>query len=701
MATLESFYDQHKQGQLGEAEAGYRELLADNPLDAEAHHLLAILLRQRGSLTEAFNHARRAVELTPDRVNYLVTLAALEFHGRLFDRARTHFEAALVLDPNRTDAYSALGHIALAQGDIARAEERFTYAMRGDQERPEVLTGYGHVLMAKGQTDDAVKYFTRAATVAPKDPAPLAQLGRAYLAKKMPDFALKALERSLELDPDQPLVRVIMAQAHMSKNQVADARAALAPLLAGPPNAQLLGQLAYGDIARATGDVPTALGHYRAAHALDPGEFGPIDRETELLLRVGDSDGALAALDAALAQRPESLALRRRKGQHLGALGRHAEAAALLAEVVRDTDSPAVQLDLATARALLGDWEGAGDAAAQIGDGLGQLSAQARLIAARTALERGDLAAGQAQLSRVEHEVLEAEQQRMAHALGGLLNDSQGRHERALALWLDAHRASPRNPPPPLPNVDATALEAAIEGARSGPKPVLGRRPQALLLGTPGSGVELVAALLVDQPTLHLRQDRFAVDPRRDWVSEPDSASHVDLRDLSAIERLGRRYTRPLDASGFDGHGGLIDWIPSFDARCLPLLHAVFGEVKLIIVGRDPRDALLNWLAIGGSHRYGVESMESAATWLRSALDHLILAAKLGRLKMLAIDSERLLSDGPRQRTQLARFLELDAIEPGEHFNGALRADSGLPARLPQGHWQGYQSGLASVLRLL
>lgn len=687
---LEPYLELHKQGRLAEAEAGYREALAFNPDDPEALHLLAIVRRQQGDLIEAFRHARRAVELVPDRPNYLMTLAGLEFHGRLFDEAAAHFEAALTYDPNRADAYSGLGHIALLRGDLDRAEERFKLALKAGEERFDVLSGYGNTLFAKGDVDQAIRYLTRASELAPDHAGTLAHLGRAYLAKGLVPFAVQALTRSLALDPAQPLTRMMLAEAEHRAGNRAGAEAALQPLLSGTPPEQALGHIGLGDLARARGELALAHDHYQAAQTADPQSVGAAEALTQMYLGMDQPEAALAVLDVAIAATPQPVDLLRRKAQVLAMLERHAEGADVLARAASLRDDPAIHADLATARAFAGDWEGASDAAAHVGDGLGRVSAQARIVAARAALERGDEAAAQAALARIDRDAQQPEQRRVTDALQGVIDDRLGRIDRAIDGWLAAHRAYPGLPPPPLAAIAADPLRAAIDGARELSHPLIGRRPTAFLLGSPGSGVELIAALLSDQPGLALRNDRFGLDPRRDWVSDPASASHVVLGDPDALERLARRYVRPLERAPWDPAKAMVDWIPTFDARALPLLHAVFGELKLVIVGRDPRDALLNWIALGGAHRYRVDDPEAAAAWLRLALDHLAHAAKIGRFKLLAIDSDRFAADPAKTFATLGQFLEQPTLVPGANFRRVMRESSGLPSRLAPGRWQAY-----------
>jgi tetratricopeptide (TPR) repeat protein len=691
---LEPYVALHKQGRLVEAEAGYREALALDPDNAEALHLLAIARRQQGDLSGALECARRAVALRPDSPNYLMTLAGLLFHGRQLPEAQRYFEEALSFDTNRADAWSALGHIALLGGNVKRAEECFAAAMRIGDERPDVLSGFGNTLLAKGDLDRAIKYLAKAVEMSPNKPGMLAQLGRAYLEKGLHAFASQALNRSLSIDGSQQVVRLMLAETERRAGDLPAAEAALQPLLSGPPVDQVAGHVALGELAQARADVATAESRYRAALAVAPASPRAVEAMLRLDLVMGRQAEAIAVLDAAIAVANDPVNFLRRKAQLLAMLDRHAEGAAALERAATLRDDPAIHSDLATARAFAGDWEGASDAAAQVGDGLGAISTQARIVAARAAIERGDEAAAQAALARIDRSKQESEQQRATDALQAVIDDRLGRVDRALEGWLSAHALLVGEPRPMLPSLAADAVDAAVEKARSGRHPVMARRPAALLLGSPGSGVELIAALLSDQPAIALRNDRFGPDPRRDWIAEPEAVAHMALGDDENLERLARRYSRPLDRVPSDPARAMIDWIPSFDARALPLLHAVFGETRLIIVGRDPRDALLNWIALGGAHRFRIDDPVVAATWLRQALDHLALAVRAGHFKVLAIDSDRFAADPAKVLTTLASFLEQPEITPGTNFRRVQRAASGLPSRLPPGRWQAYASVL-------
>ena len=62
---------QHRQGRLEEAALLYRKMLAENPRNADALHLLGVIELQKRSLPAALRFIDRAIEIDPDNAAFL------------------------------------------------------------------------------------------------------------------------------------------------------------------------------------------------------------------------------------------------------------------------------------------------------------------------------------------------------------------------------------------------------------------------------------------------------------------------------------------------------------------------------------------------------------------------------------------------------------------------------------------------------
>lgn len=95
----------HRSGQLEAAAAGYREILRQNPADADARHLLGLIALQRQEFAAAVELISLAIGLKPGAAPfYHNRAAALRALGR-FQEAEADYLKAIALAPDYAEAY--------------------------------------------------------------------------------------------------------------------------------------------------------------------------------------------------------------------------------------------------------------------------------------------------------------------------------------------------------------------------------------------------------------------------------------------------------------------------------------------------------------------------------------------------------------------------------------------------------------------
>jgi protein O-GlcNAc transferase len=156
----------HRAGQLELAEQLYRQMLQDDPADAEVYYLLGALCQASGRLHDAAANLRQAVRLRPAHAeshNHLgLVLATLGSR----DEAIAGFQEALRLKPDFADAQMNL--------QKARADSRnpivATLAPQTQGPAPEAakeLNRRGSALAQQGKPDEAIACFRRATEIEP------------------------------------------------------------------------------------------------------------------------------------------------------------------------------------------------------------------------------------------------------------------------------------------------------------------------------------------------------------------------------------------------------------------------------------------------------------------------------------------------------------------------------------------------------
>ena len=136
--------------------------------------------------------------------------------------------------------------------------------------------------------------------------------------------------------------------------------------------------------------------------------------------------------------------------------------------------------------------------------------------------------------------------------------------------------------------------------------------------------------------------------------------------------------------------------------RLLALVRRAMPGTRIVVVERDPRDALLNWLAFGWAPGFPCGDLDGAVDWLARARRHLRHGAALDDPRHLFVSGDALLDGEAEAMDELGRFLGLPTIEPGRHAQSMRVGLGGLAVRFPAGHWTQYREALeAPFARLM
>jgi len=690
---LKESIEHHRLGRLVEAEQGYREHLETAPEDAEVLHLLGLVRHQRGASDEAEGLLQRAHALAPEKAGIELTLGTIRFQAGDFDNARARYENALALDPNIGTAHSGLGQIHLMRGEREDAERHFRIALRAGEDA-QALAGLGALLLEREDLDAALRHLGRAADLAPEDATIQLTLGRAFARRGTDTFAEKAFANALRIKPDLHAARLALASLTHKAKRFREAETHLRALL-DVPGLESAAHVGLGDVARTEERNDDAAASYRAALAIDPKQSEPTRALGWVLARAGRNAEAIQAYDDYLALVPGDDEVRRGRADLLMTIGQLTDAAsdwrALAAENPGDMQA---QARVAMISEHLDELDAA-DATAALVLQATPADGEMRLIRARARLREGDDEGARAQLDAMANAPMTEGQRRLYWNYLGRIHDRAGDAVEAVRCFLEAQRGSPISMPPldaPRPELEIALTEPVGEPWPNAP---------VLLLGTPGSGVERVAALLADQPGVTMLRDRLSALQRADDFNQPRFPYYCG--ELSADDRaaLRERWQGPLRFVNARLDRTVVDWLPRWDAHLLALVRRAFPGTKLVIVERDPRDAFLNWLAFGWGRGFPLSDLSLFSDWLRRARDHIHYADALDEPQRLIVAADALLDDPVANGGALARFLGLDALEPGASFAAMTHGLGRLPVRFPRGHFERYRDALAESFATL
>ncbi len=209
---LESGVSRHRAGRLAEAEAIYRQVLAQQPDNADALRLLGALAEAHNNLgnvlagekqfDQAIASYRRAIGLKPDFADAFNNLGnALKGKGQI-DEAIASFGQAMRLKPGYAEAHNNLANALRGNGQLDGAISSYREAIRLKSGYAEAHNNLGNALMDTGRLDEAIASYREAIRLKPDYAKAHDNLGNALKDMGQLDEAIALHQKAIGLKPD-------------------------------------------------------------------------------------------------------------------------------------------------------------------------------------------------------------------------------------------------------------------------------------------------------------------------------------------------------------------------------------------------------------------------------------------------------------------------------------------------------------------
>ena len=160
----------YRAGRFADTAATCRRVLAADPTNADALHLLGVSALKLGQLDEAVDALRQALRLRPaDAEAYNNLGIALEGRGQV-GKAESAYKAALRIDPRSVDALNNLGHLLRKTDRPWEAVEVYRVALGVRPDNPAAHGGLAAAYLGTGRQDLAIAHYRRRADLLPDSP---------------------------------------------------------------------------------------------------------------------------------------------------------------------------------------------------------------------------------------------------------------------------------------------------------------------------------------------------------------------------------------------------------------------------------------------------------------------------------------------------------------------------------------------------
>lgn len=323
--TLDAAFALMRAGRPAQAAGACRRVLAREPGDFGARHLLGVALLMQGDAASAEREIAAAIAANPDvpgayynRGNALLALDRLE-------EAVDSFDAALARAPSMAEAMHNRANALAGLGRIEDAIAGYRSAIAARTSLLEAHLALGEALLHAGRSDEALPCFESVLSAAPRDAAALNGRGTALYRQGRLGEALQAYERAIAAAPDAPEPHdnrgLVLQDLGRFRDAIAmhDRALALDPRSGAACLHRAMARRELGEFDQALRDADRAL-------ALEPGSARALNGRAIVLNDLGRYEEALADYDAAIAADPAFADAHNNRGNVLYDMGRHAEA---------------------------------------------------------------------------------------------------------------------------------------------------------------------------------------------------------------------------------------------------------------------------------------------------------------------------------------------------------------------------------------
>lgn len=294
----------HRAGRLDQAQEVCRRILAIEPTNSDALHLLGVIARQLGQHGVAVDYIGRAIALNPSVAAYHNSLAVADRALGELDRAVACYRRALELNPDLWQVENDLGNVLQAQGKFDEAVVCYRRALEIKPGFAEAYSNLGNVLQAQGKSDEAAVCCRRAIELKPDMAESHNNLGNALRGQGNLDQAMASYRRALELKADLPEIHNNLANVLRDLGKAAEALACCQQALRlAPDHAESHNNL--GNALRDLGKLDEAMACYQRALELKPGLPEAHLNLASALQDQGRFDEAVACCRRALELKPD------------------------------------------------------------------------------------------------------------------------------------------------------------------------------------------------------------------------------------------------------------------------------------------------------------------------------------------------------------------------------------------------------------
>jgi len=192
----------HREGNLDDAKCLYQRVLGMEPQNADALHLLGLIVYQEEQYEIAVRLITQAIQIDSTKPSFCTNLGnVLQKQGKLEESIQA-YRKAIRIQPDYADAYYNLGNVLQKQGKLEESIQAYRKAIRIQPDYADTYYNLGNVFQEQGKLEESIRAYQKAIQIQPDYADTYYNLGNVLQKQGKLEESIQAYHKAIQIQPN-------------------------------------------------------------------------------------------------------------------------------------------------------------------------------------------------------------------------------------------------------------------------------------------------------------------------------------------------------------------------------------------------------------------------------------------------------------------------------------------------------------------
>ncbi|HIN30997.1 TPA: tetratricopeptide repeat protein, partial [Candidatus Poribacteria bacterium] len=282
-----------------------QQVLADNPRNADALHLLGVVAYQVGRHEIAVNLITHAIEIDPQQVEAYNNLGIVFKEQKKLEKSIQTYHKAIEINPDHAEAHYNLGNAYQEQGKSEKSIQAYHKAIKIQPDYAEVYNNLGIVFKEQGKSEKSIQAYHKAIEIKPNYAEVYNNLGIVFKEQGKLEKSIQAYHKAIEIKPNYAEAYNNLGNAYQGQGKSEKSIQAYHKAIEIKPNyMQVYNNM--GNAYQEQGELELAIQAYHKAIKIQPTHIEAYNNMGNAYQEQGELKPAIQAYHKAIKIQPSS-----------------------------------------------------------------------------------------------------------------------------------------------------------------------------------------------------------------------------------------------------------------------------------------------------------------------------------------------------------------------------------------------------------